>query len=71
MLDRRAHRRFLEASGNGDGDGRAAPGTDDLEAFVPGAELVHDPVPLFMAASGPHAAKLAGRLGDGFICTRG
>jgi coenzyme F420-dependent glucose-6-phosphate dehydrogenase len=28
-------------------------------------------VPIFMAASGPLAAKLAGRLGDGFICTSG
>jgi coenzyme F420-dependent glucose-6-phosphate dehydrogenase len=30
-----------------------------------------DPVPIYMAASGPLAAKLAGRLGDGFICTSG
>jgi coenzyme F420-dependent glucose-6-phosphate dehydrogenase len=30
-----------------------------------------DPVPIFIAASGPLAAKLAGRLGDGFICTSG
>jgi coenzyme F420-dependent glucose-6-phosphate dehydrogenase len=29
------------------------------------------PVPIYMAASGPLAAKLAGRLGDGFICTSG
>jgi len=29
------------------------------------------PVPIFIAASGPLAAKLAGRLGDGFICTSG
>jgi coenzyme F420-dependent glucose-6-phosphate dehydrogenase len=28
-------------------------------------------VPIYMAASGPLAAKLAGRLGDGFICTSG
>jgi len=30
-----------------------------------------EPVPVYMAASGPLAAKLAGRLGDGFICTSG
>jgi coenzyme F420-dependent glucose-6-phosphate dehydrogenase len=30
-----------------------------------------EPVPIFVAASGPLAAKLAGRLGDGFICTSG
>ena len=29
------------------------------------------PVPLYIAASGPTAARLAGRLGDGFICTSG
>jgi len=29
------------------------------------------PVPVFIAASGPLAAKLAGRAGDGFICTSG
>jgi coenzyme F420-dependent glucose-6-phosphate dehydrogenase len=29
------------------------------------------PVPIFVAASGPLAAKLAGRAGDGFICTSG
>jgi coenzyme F420-dependent glucose-6-phosphate dehydrogenase len=28
-------------------------------------------VPVFVAASGPLAAKLAGRVGDGFICTSG
>ena len=28
-------------------------------------------VPIYVAASGPLAAKLAGRLGDGFICTSG
>ena len=27
-----------------------------------------EPVPVFVAASGPLAAKLAGRVGDGFIC---
>jgi coenzyme F420-dependent glucose-6-phosphate dehydrogenase len=31
----------------------------------------HAPVPIFVAASGPLAAKLAGRAGDGFICTSG
>jgi coenzyme F420-dependent glucose-6-phosphate dehydrogenase len=30
-----------------------------------------DPVPIYVAASGPLAAKLAGRLGDGFITTSG
>jgi coenzyme F420-dependent glucose-6-phosphate dehydrogenase len=30
-----------------------------------------EPVPVFVAASGPLAAKLAGRTGDGFICTSG
>jgi coenzyme F420-dependent glucose-6-phosphate dehydrogenase len=30
-----------------------------------------EPVPVFIAASGPLAAKLAGRVGDGFICTSG
>ena len=30
-----------------------------------------EPVPIFVAASGPLAAKLAGRIGDGFICTSG
>jgi coenzyme F420-dependent glucose-6-phosphate dehydrogenase len=29
------------------------------------------PVPIYLAASGPLAAKLAGRVGDGFICTSG
>jgi coenzyme F420-dependent glucose-6-phosphate dehydrogenase len=29
------------------------------------------PVPIFVAASGPLAAKLAGQVGDGFICTSG
>jgi len=30
-----------------------------------------EPVPVYVAASGPLAAKLAGRAGDGFICTSG
>lgn len=30
-----------------------------------------NPVPILVAASGPLAAKLAGRVGDGFICTSG
>lgn len=30
-----------------------------------------DPVPLYIAASGPAAARLAGRVADGFICTSG
>jgi coenzyme F420-dependent glucose-6-phosphate dehydrogenase len=29
------------------------------------------PVPIYVAASGPSAARLAGRLADGFICTSG
>jgi coenzyme F420-dependent glucose-6-phosphate dehydrogenase len=29
------------------------------------------PLPIYVAASGPLAAKLAGRAGDGFICTSG
>ncbi|HEX6390767.1 MAG TPA: LLM class flavin-dependent oxidoreductase, partial [Solirubrobacteraceae bacterium] len=34
-------------------------------------ERPDEPVPIFVAASGPLAAKLAGRVGDGFICTSG
>ena len=30
-----------------------------------------EPVPIYIAASGPAAARLAGRMGDGFICTSG
>jgi coenzyme F420-dependent glucose-6-phosphate dehydrogenase len=30
-----------------------------------------NPVPLYIAASGPAAARLAGRIADGFICTSG
>lgn len=29
------------------------------------------PIPLYIAAAGPTAARLAGRVGDGFICTSG
>ena len=29
------------------------------------------PIPIYIAASGPLAAKLAGRVGDGFVCTSG
>jgi coenzyme F420-dependent glucose-6-phosphate dehydrogenase len=29
------------------------------------------PIPIYVAASGPLAAKLAGRVGDGFVCTSG
>ncbi|CAB4916896.1 unannotated protein [freshwater metagenome] len=34
-------------------------------------DLPEQPVPIYVAASGPLAAKLAGRVGDGFICTSG
>jgi coenzyme F420-dependent glucose-6-phosphate dehydrogenase len=34
-------------------------------------ERPDEPVPIYVAASGPLAAKLAGRRGDGFICTSG
>jgi coenzyme F420-dependent glucose-6-phosphate dehydrogenase len=34
-------------------------------------DLPDEPVPIYVAASGPLAAKLAGRAGDGFICTSG
>ena len=30
-----------------------------------------DPVPIYIAASGPTASRFAGRVGDGFICTSG
>ena len=30
-----------------------------------------DPIPVYIAASGPSAAKLGGEMGDGFICTSG
>lgn len=30
-----------------------------------------EPVPIYIAAAGPTASKLAGRVGDGFICTSG
>jgi coenzyme F420-dependent glucose-6-phosphate dehydrogenase len=31
----------------------------------------HEPVPIYIAASGPAAARLAGRIGEGLICTSG
>lgn len=31
----------------------------------------NEPIPIYVAASGPLAAKLAGRMADGFICTSG
>ncbi|TCK27612.1 TIGR03557 family F420-dependent LLM class oxidoreductase [Pseudonocardia endophytica] len=34
-------------------------------------ERPETPIPIYVAASGPLAAKLAGRVGDGFICTSG
>jgi len=34
-------------------------------------ERPEEAIPIFVAASGPLAAKLAGRVGDGFICTSG
>jgi coenzyme F420-dependent glucose-6-phosphate dehydrogenase len=34
-------------------------------------DLPDQPVPIYVAASGPAAARLAGRLGDGLICTSG
>jgi coenzyme F420-dependent glucose-6-phosphate dehydrogenase len=34
-------------------------------------ERPDEPIPIYVAAGGPLAAKLAGRVGDGFICTSG
>ena len=34
-------------------------------------ERPDEPIPIYIAAGGPLAAKLAGRAGDGFICTSG
>jgi coenzyme F420-dependent glucose-6-phosphate dehydrogenase len=34
-------------------------------------DLPDQPIPIYVAASGPAAARLAGRLGDGLICTSG
>jgi coenzyme F420-dependent glucose-6-phosphate dehydrogenase len=34
-------------------------------------ERPDEPIPVYIAAGGPLAAKLAGRQGDGFICTSG
>jgi coenzyme F420-dependent glucose-6-phosphate dehydrogenase len=47
----------------------------DGDFYRTGKATIYDrpgePVPIFVAASGPLAAKLAGRAGDGFICTSG
>jgi coenzyme F420-dependent glucose-6-phosphate dehydrogenase len=47
----------------------------DGEYFKTDRATIYDrpdePIPIYMAASGPLAAKLAGRLGDGFIATSG
>jgi coenzyme F420-dependent glucose-6-phosphate dehydrogenase len=47
----------------------------DGEYYTTRAATIYDrpeaPVPIYIAASGPLAAKLAGRAGDGFICTSG
>jgi coenzyme F420-dependent glucose-6-phosphate dehydrogenase len=47
----------------------------DGEYYTIRAATIYDrpdtPVPIYIAASGPLAAKLAGRTGDGFICTSG
>jgi coenzyme F420-dependent glucose-6-phosphate dehydrogenase len=49
--------------------------TFDGEYFRTDRATIYDrpeqPVPIYVAASGPLAAKLAGRVGDGFICTSG
>jgi coenzyme F420-dependent glucose-6-phosphate dehydrogenase len=34
-------------------------------------DLPEQPIPIYIAASGPAAARLAGRVADGFICTSG
>src|SRR4051794_23159484 len=46
-------------------------GTWYRRARAPVSARPADPVPIYVAASGPLAAKLAGRVGDGFICTSG
>lgn len=49
--------------------------TFDGEYYKTDRATIYDrpevPVPIHVAASGPLAAKLAGRVGDGFICTSG
>jgi coenzyme F420-dependent glucose-6-phosphate dehydrogenase len=49
--------------------------TFEGEYYVTDRATIYDrpdePVPIYVAASGPLAAKLAGRAGDGFICTSG
>jgi coenzyme F420-dependent glucose-6-phosphate dehydrogenase len=49
--------------------------THEGDYFTTHAATIYDrpdaPVPIYIAASGPAAARLAGRLGDGLICTSG
>ena len=49
--------------------------TFEGEYFRTHAATIYDkpdePVPIYIAASGPAAARLAGRIGDGLICTSG
>ena len=49
--------------------------TYEGEHFTTDKATIYDrpevPVPIYVAASGPTAARLAGRVGDGFICTSG
>jgi coenzyme F420-dependent glucose-6-phosphate dehydrogenase len=49
--------------------------TFEGDYFTTKAATVYDrpdtPVPLYVAGSGPAASRLAGRVGDGFICTSG
>src|SRR4029079_4696800 len=53
-------------------EGLAGVDDDDYSADrAPVSDRPAEPVPIYVAASGPLAAKLAGRTGDGFICTSG